>query len=82
MNCWDYMKCGFEKGGKNTQDRGVCPAFPDHGNTCARVAGTLCGGTVQGIFAVKLLSCLKCAFYNSPNYKKAYLNSPYSEEIA
>ena len=59
MNCWEFKKCGREKN---------CPAYPEHGTQCARVAGTLCGGKVQGIFALKLSSCLQCDFYQSPHY--------------
>ena len=70
MNCWEFKKCGQEKGGINREELGVCPAFPEHGKECARIAGTLCGGTVQGIFAVKLTSCLQCDFYKSGHYRK------------
>ncbi len=33
------------------------------GRYCWKIAGTLCGGEVQGAFAAKALSCLKCDFY-------------------
>jgi len=39
MNCWEFMKCGREKGGAKATDLGICPAYPDHGRHCARVAG-------------------------------------------
>ena len=68
MNCWEFMRCGREAGGKNVDELGVCPAYPDHGHSCARVAGTICGGVVQGSYAFKLLDCLKCPFYNSEHY--------------
>lgn len=72
MNCWEFMKCGREKGGTKADELGVCPAYPDHGRHCARVAGTLCNGKVQGMFALKLASCLKCDFYNSVHYDRTY----------
>lgn len=72
MNCWEFKKCGREKGGSKAEELGVCPAWPDHGKHCARVAGTLCGGQIQGTFAVKLASCLKCEYYRSEHYDRTY----------
>jgi hypothetical protein len=74
MNCWEFKKCGREKGGLNAKALGVCPAYPDKGRQCARVAGTLCGGTVQGSFASKLNNCMKCEFYTSDNYDRTRVN--------
>ncbi|MBI5142100.1 MAG: hypothetical protein HZA20_07905 [Nitrospirae bacterium] len=70
MKCWEFKKCGREKGGAKVDSLGVCPAYPDGGETCARVAGTLCHGTVQGSFATKLSSCMKCDFYQSSHYNR------------
>ena len=75
MTCWEFKKCGREKGGAKENELGVCPAYPDHGNQCARTAGTFCGGQVQGSFASKLDSCLKCDFYNSGHYNKNFAQS-------
>lgn len=72
MNCWEFKKCGREAGGAKAVELGVCPAYPNHGNHCARVTGTLCGGKVQGSFALKLKNCMECDFYKSPSYDKAY----------
>jgi len=72
VNCWDFMSCGRQKGGAKEEELGVCPAYPDHGKHCARIAGTICGGVVQGVFAAKLFNCLKCDFYNSEYYDKSY----------
>ena len=72
MNCWEYKKCGREKGGINVKKLGICPAWPAHGRQCARVAGTFCGGKVQGTFVMKLLTCMKCGFYQSEHYDKSY----------
>jgi len=72
MNCWEFKKCGREKGGSKANELGVCPAYPDHGTHCAWIAGTLCGGKVQGSFAQKVSSCMKCDFYLSPHYDETY----------
>jgi len=74
-NCWDHKKCGRETDGKNVDELGVCPAAADTsfdqinsgtcgGRFCWAVAGTFCGGEVQGTFAEKRDSCLDCDFYN------------------
>ena len=68
MNCWEFKQCGRQAGGARAAELGVCPAYPNDGRSCARVAGTLCGGQVQGSFAVKLASCMACEFYRSPHY--------------
>ena len=72
MNCWEFKKCGRELGGVNVEKLGACPAYPDHGRHCARVAGTLCGGDIQGSFAQKLPNCMHCDFYKSPHYERDY----------
>ncbi len=73
MNCWEFMKCGRERGGVHADELGVCAAYPLNGHLCARIAGTLCGGKVQGSFAVKLADCMRCDFYNSKHYHAAGL---------
>ena len=70
MNCWEFKKCGREANGAKSKDLGVCSAYPNHGSHCARVAGTLCGGKVQGTFAEKLANCMTCDFYQSPSYAR------------
>ncbi len=73
MNCWEFKKCGRELGGAR-KDLGVCAAAVEHrlhgvhggrhaGRACWVVAGTLCGGVVQGTFAAKYRNCEKCDFY-------------------
>ena len=68
MNCWEYHNCGREGNGAKAHELGICPAYPDMGRHCARVAGTLCGGQVQGTLAQKLGSCFRCSFYKSEHY--------------
>ncbi len=70
MNCWEFKRCGREAGGAKASELGVCPAYPDDGARCARKAGTLCGGTVQGSFAAKLATCIHCDFYKSEHYRR------------
>jgi len=72
MNCWEYKKCGRAEGGINAVQLGVCPAYPHYGRQCARVAGTLCGGEVQGTFALKLENCQACDFFRSEHYDVTY----------
>ena len=74
MKCWEFMKCGCEKGGAHECETGLCPAYPDKGRSCARVAGTLCGGAVQGVFAVKLMNCMACDYYKSDYYNRTYID--------
>lgn len=74
LNCWECKQCGREPGGAMVAELGVCPAAVEAridgtnggkngGRACWAVVGTLCGGKVQGSFAVKLNSCLKCEFH-------------------
>ncbi|MBF0293057.1 MAG: response regulator [Nitrospinae bacterium] len=73
INCWEFKKCGREPGGAESVELGVCPAALDTsfnglnggenaGRICWAVAGTLCGGKVQGTFAEKQISCMVCDF--------------------
>ncbi len=68
------MKCGREPGGRMAARLGVCPAATEarldgthygknSGRACWAVAGTLCKGEVQGVFAKKYHECSKCEFY-------------------
>ncbi len=69
LNCWEIKKCGREGGGVKAGELGVCPAYPNHGHSCAALDGTLCGGKVQGTFAEKLRNCINCNFYQSEHYE-------------
>ncbi|MBF0498872.1 MAG: hypothetical protein HQM09_01960 [Candidatus Riflebacteria bacterium] len=74
LNCWEVKKCGREPGGVNEKELGTCPASTTNefagankgcaaGRFCWVVAGTLCGGFVQGTFASKFKNCLQCPFF-------------------
>lgn len=65
MNCREFKKYGREAGAAKSKEPGVCPAYPHHGRHCARIAGTLCGGKIQGTFAAKLANCMHGEFYRS-----------------
>jgi hypothetical protein len=75
-NCWEFKGCGREPGGAKVHDLGVCPAAVNSeldgahggqaaGRACWVVAGSLCGGKIQGTYAKKLLNCWRCEFMNS-----------------
>ncbi len=74
QNCWQHHNCGREPSGANASELGVCPAAQDAsfnaindgingGRICWAIAGTFCGGEVQGSFAEKRESCLECGFF-------------------
>jgi hypothetical protein len=73
-NCWEFKKCGREPGGENAVELGICPATietrtncvnsgKNGGRACWAISGTMCGGKVQGSYAVKIGNCLNCEFY-------------------
>jgi hypothetical protein len=75
-NCWEFKKCGRDPGGEKVEELGVCPAAVEGsydginfgknaGRICWAVAGTCCGGKVQGTFAEKRKSCVTCDFYKN-----------------
>lgn len=73
-NCWEFKQCGRQPGGQKTHELGVCPAAIEKrtdginqgknaGRCCWAIAGTLCKGEVQGVFAHKVANCMKCDFF-------------------
>jgi hypothetical protein len=75
QNCWEFKKCGRQPGGHRVAELGVCPAATEQlldgshggrnaGRACWVVAGSLCGGKIQGTYAAKLLNCWRCEFMN------------------
>ena len=74
INCWEFKKCGREPNGAKAKEMGVCPATTEiscseinggknAGRICWAIAGTFCGGKVQGDFAQKSVSCMSCDFF-------------------
>ncbi len=54
VRCWEVKNC----------EREACPAYGHESRPrCWEVAGTLCGGVVQGTFARKLKDCRECEVY-------------------
>lgn len=75
-NCWEFKKCGREPGGARNKEMGICPATQhtestgtnggkNAGRICWAIAGTFCGGKVQGDFAQKSVSCMSCDFFKT-----------------
>jgi hypothetical protein len=75
--CWVYKDCGREKGGKREKEMGVCPAWPNHGYSCAAVTGTYCGGVIQETFAKKIANCAKCDYFKSTHYDRESIHSAF-----
>lgn len=76
LNCWEFMDCGRNVGGRNVAELGVCPVSKEvrmdgvhgganAGRSCWVVSGTLCKGEVQGSFAKKFKNCEACNFYRT-----------------
>jgi len=74
MNCWEFMKCGRGPDAPYLDGNHPCPVVletsldgvhggSNAGRACWVVAGTMCGGDVQGTFAKKCPSCIECDFY-------------------
>ena len=79
------MKCGRQPGGDKADELGGCPAADDRSydgincgqnadRFCWAVAGTFCGGKVQGTFADKRESCLSCGFFNKVRAEEGTAN--------
>lgn len=75
-NCWEHKKCGREVGGAKVKELGVCPVSTSATNSgknggnaagrfCWKVAGSFCGGKVQGTWAEKMMDYVDCDFFKS-----------------
>ena len=75
LNCWEHKNCGRQPGGNKIVDLGICPASIEQsldgahgglngGRSCWVIAGSLCGGKIQGTYAQKLSNCWRCDFMN------------------
>ncbi len=75
LNCWEHKKCGRQPGGHKAQELGICPVTTyrelsgahsgtNAGRACWAIAGSLCGGKIQGTYAQKLHNCWRCDFMN------------------
>ena len=67
-NCWEMLNCDREAGGAKVAELGECIAAKEGlGHSCWAIAGTLCGGAVQGSVKDKNGNCLVCTVYNAYN---------------
>ncbi len=73
-NCWEVKKCGRGPDDAKTEGQIPCSAANENeftginggrfgGRVCWAVAGTLCEGKLQGLFAEKIESCVNCKFF-------------------
>lgn len=92
-NCWQVMKCGREPGGVYEKELGTCPVpiFQkadglnngiNGGRACWAIAGTLCGGEIEGTFAKLQTSCLCCEFYKLVSTEEGFDIVPTKEIIS
>ncbi len=74
LNCWNYKKCGRYPGGPKEKEFGTCPATTikeadgylggrNGGRACMYIAGTFCGGVVQGTAKDKEKNCGGCDYF-------------------
>jgi hypothetical protein len=81
-NCWEFKNCGRQPGGHKAQELGICPVTTlqdldgahggrNGGRACWAIAGSLCGGKVQGTYAQKLDNCWRCDFMNAVKKEEA-----------
>ena len=75
LNCWEHKNCGRQPGGHKSQELGICPVTThkelhgahegkNAGRACWAIAGSLCGGKIQGTYAQKRSNCWRCDFMN------------------
>ena len=53
VKCWEVKNCSYTD----------CPSYKSENLRCWQIAGTHCGGEVQGVFAQKFGRCEKCEVY-------------------
>ncbi len=86
-NCWEVKNCGREPGGFRVAEMGICVAATDTssnerndgqnaGRYCWRVAGTFCGGKVQGDMAAKIMDCINCDFFKEVKEEEGLIFTP------
>jgi len=61
--CWEMKNCQRCHGGEKEAEFGMCITYPWGGWHCWALAGTLCGGMVQGSSAQKEGNCQMCQHY-------------------
>ena len=74
INCWEYMQCERQPGGRFEEDLGSCPAATaqgfdginsgtNAGRACWAVAGSMCAQKPTGTYTEKFIDCKTCDFY-------------------
>lgn len=74
INCWEFMKCGRELGGKRAKKHGVCPAATaphadglnggvNGGRICWAIVGTYSCHIGKTSLSQKKVLCHDCEFY-------------------
>lgn len=85
QNCWEFKKCGREPVGVKVKELGICVASTETfgngmnggknaGRICWAVAGTFCGGKIQGTYAQKSVSCMSCDFFKKVKKEEGPIN--------
>ena len=75
QNCWEFMGCGREPGGRHADAEGICRAATEDkldgvhggvngGRSCWAVVGTMCHEAVADSRIAKT-ECFACPFYRS-----------------
>ena len=71
-NCWEYMACGREPGGRIAELLGPCPAAMhkeldgvNHGDFGGRFCWTLDGTLCSGCGQERIARCLTCVFFKT-----------------
>lgn len=75
-NCWEFMGCGREVGGRRAKKNGACPASTETslhaihggknaGRACWTINGTLCRSGPPDELEKKKVFCESCSFYRS-----------------
>lgn len=60
--CWEVKNCDYRK----------CPAYGKNNARCWQIAGTHCGGVVQGWFARKFNDCKECQVFQQSISEPTY----------
>ena len=74
--CWDMKNCPTDR-------RESCPAYPNTGNKCWMVTGTMCGGNEQGSYHEKISKCKACDVYvlNTGHKSLKLPSTPHTEKV-
>jgi len=60
-NCWEYSRCGRERGGRNEKELGICPAAAEE--RLNGVHGGINAGRACWAVAQVFCDCTRCNFF-------------------